>query len=166
MKNLFTLFFSLLLIGIAAQDKKLIQWKNLQEGDSLQIHGDTRLLFVDIFTDWCGPCKFLDKYTFQNQEVSSYVNENFIPVKFNAELKESVTFKGNTYDYISNGQTGIQSWAYYALGGNLRYPSIALINKNGETVYVISGFMQPDEFLKTVKNVKSELDQNLTKDNR
>jgi thioredoxin-related protein len=166
MKNLFILLLILSLVSLSAQDKKLIEWKNLQEGDSLQIHGDNRLLFVDIFTDWCGPCKFLDKYTFQNQEVSSYINENFIPVKFNAELKESITFKGNTYDYISNGQAGIQSWAYYALEGNLRYPSMALINKKGETVYVISGFMQPDEFLKTVKKVKSELDQDLAKDNR
>lgn len=165
MKNLFILFFALSIISLTAQDKKLIQWKNLSEGDSLQVHGDNRLLFVDIFTDWCGPCKFLDKYTFHNQEVASYINENFIPVKFNAESKESITFKGNTFDYITNGQAGIQSWAYYALGGNLRYPSMALINERGETVSVISGFMQPEEFLNTIKNVKSQLDQNLVKDN-
>ena len=40
---------------------------------------------MDIYTDWCGPCKLMDKNTFQNPDVAQYLNNNFYAVKFNAE---------------------------------------------------------------------------------
>jgi thioredoxin-related protein len=145
-------------LSLSAQDKDAIEWKGIQQGDSLQLNGDTRLLFIDVYTDWCGPCKLMDKLTFHDEEVAHYVNENFIPVKFNAESKESVVFKGKTYQWIPNGRSGVQSLAYFTLGGQLQYPSIALVNNKGETITVISGFIQAENFLKVIKDVKSQID--------
>ena len=42
-------------------------------------------IMMDVYTSWCGPCKMLDKNTFQNPDVVEYVNENYYAVKFNAE---------------------------------------------------------------------------------
>jgi thioredoxin-related protein len=151
-------------LSLFGQDKNTIKWKNIQQGDSLQLNGDSRLLFMDVYTDWCGPCKLMDKLTFHNEEVANYVNENFIPVKFNAESKEEVVFKGKTYQWVSNGRSGIQSLAYFVLGGQLRYPSIALVNDKGETLTVISGFFQAEDFLNVIQDLKRQINDHLVKE--
>lgn len=42
-------------------------------------------IFVDVYTTWCGPCKQLDKTTFQDSAVSTFINNNFTAVKWDAE---------------------------------------------------------------------------------
>ena len=42
-------------------------------------------IFVDVYTTWCGPCKKLDKTTFQDPAVSQFINDNFTAVKWDAE---------------------------------------------------------------------------------
>lgn len=49
---------------------------------------EDKYIFIDVYTTWCGPCKKLDKETFQDSEVGDYVNSNFIPVKWDAESEE------------------------------------------------------------------------------
>lgn len=145
------------------QEKNLIEWKSIQTADSLQMKGDHRFLFVDVYADWCGPCKLMDSHTFHNEEVAKFINENFIPVKFNAEAHEKIIFKGKEYDWISNGRTGIQSLAYFMLGGELRYPSMPVIDSKGQTVTIISGYFQPEEFMPIMKDVKKRLEEINTK---
>ena len=51
-----------------------------------------KLLFVDIYTDWCGYCKKLDRDVYTNESVISYHEGNFINIKINAEVGYGVTF--------------------------------------------------------------------------
>ena len=44
-----------------------------------------RYILVDVYTDWCGWCKKMDKTTFHNDEVAKFVNENMVALKLNAE---------------------------------------------------------------------------------
>lgn len=46
---------------------------------------EDRLVFVDIYTDWCLPCKLMDEEVFSNKEISSFLNKNFINFKVDAE---------------------------------------------------------------------------------
>lgn len=46
---------------------------------------ENKLVFVDVYTDWCGYCKKLDKEVYTDERVVAFFNENFINVKFNAE---------------------------------------------------------------------------------
>lgn len=49
---------------------------------------ENKLLFVDNYATWCGPCKKLDATVFKDAEVAKYFNENFINVKIDVEKGE------------------------------------------------------------------------------
>lgn len=158
----FGLAFILLFLSFLSawgQEKDLITWNSIQKADSLQLNGDSRFLLVDVFTDWCGPCKLMDKNTFHNEKVAQFINENFIPVKLNAESKLNISFKGKEYKWVNYGRSGLQSLAYVILGGNLIYPSIAFVDNKGQTITIINGYFQAEEFLKIIQDLKIKLEK-------
>lgn len=46
---------------------------------------ENKLIFIDIYTSWCGPCKMMASKTFPQKEVGDYMNKTFVCVKFDAE---------------------------------------------------------------------------------
>ena len=56
-------------------------------------------MIIDLYTDWCGWCKVMDRNTFTDSNVISHINENFVAIKFDAEYENSVTFNNNSYKY-------------------------------------------------------------------
>lgn len=53
---------------------------------------ENKLIFVDVYTDWCGPCKVMDKEVFPLKKVGDVYNGNFINYKINAEKGEGINF--------------------------------------------------------------------------
>jgi thioredoxin-related protein len=49
---------------------------------------ENKMLFVDFYTTWCGPCKKMSKTIFTQKEVGDYYNKNFISLKIDAEKGE------------------------------------------------------------------------------
>ena len=75
-------------------------------------------MIIDLYTDWCGWCKVMDRNTFTDSDVISHINNNFIAIKFDAEYQNSVTFNNNLYKYVRSGRKGINELAYYLTNGN------------------------------------------------
>ena len=102
MKQLLLAITFLASLGLSAQE---INWISFEEAVSLtQEEGNTKKVFIDVYTDWCGWCKKMDKDTFQNPEVAAYMQENFYMVKFNAEGKEPIEYDGKTFKYVPSGK--------------------------------------------------------------
>lgn len=59
-------------------------WKELLEYAKVQ----GKVIFVDVYTDWCGPCKRMDSEVFPLAEVGNFYNDNFISHRLNAEKGE------------------------------------------------------------------------------
>jgi len=59
----------------------------------LQAKLTNKLIFIDAFTDWCGPCKIMDTEIFPLAEVGSIYNASFINYKIDAEKGEGPAFK-------------------------------------------------------------------------
>ena len=93
MKKFLIVTITLFSFSLSAQE---INWLSFEEAVEAQ-KVSPKKIFVDAYTVWCGPCKMLDKNTFQNKDVAAYINENYYAVKFNAEGNETINFKGNTF---------------------------------------------------------------------
>src|SRR6188472_2721840 len=72
---------------------------------------EKRPIFIDVYTDWCGWCKVMDKNTFSDPQVSKLLNEKFYAVKFNAEQHEDVVFQGTTFKFVPGGGKGYHQLA-------------------------------------------------------
>ncbi len=113
-------------------------------------------IFVDLYTDWCGWCKKMDASTFSDPTVADYVNKNFYAVKFNAEQRENVVYKGNTFKFIANGSRGVHELAYSLLDGRLGYPSYVYLDEQQNRITISPGFKQVDAMMKELKFIAGE----------
>ena len=66
-------FFVFLSFNIQAQD---ITWISLEKVTELQ-RTNPKNVIIDVYTNWCGPCKLMDKNTFSNPEIVNYINNNY-----------------------------------------------------------------------------------------
>ena len=92
---------------------------------------ENKLLFVDCYTSWCGPCKMLARDVFTNNEVADYFNEHFISLKVDCEKGEGPEIKNR-----------------FGVSG---YPTLLFINGQGEVVNKIVGASRQPYFLENVK---------------
>ncbi len=123
-----------------------IKWYTLEEAIQANQKSEKKF-FIDFYTDWCGWCKVMDQKTFTNPEVIKYMNENFYAVKFNAEQRAPMTFKGKKYEFIPGGRRGIHGLAYKLLNQNASYPSFVVLDTNLNRQNIIKGYKAPQPFL-------------------
>ncbi len=109
---------------------------------------EPKKIFIDVYTDWCGWCKRMDKTTFADPKVVEYVNSNFYAVKFDAEQKGEITFRGHTMKYRPGGRRGVHELAISLLNGRLGYPSYVYLDEQQNRISISPGFKQVDPFLK------------------
>ena len=93
---------------------------------------ENKLIFLDIYATWCGPCKLLKSTTFSNKTVGKYFNETFINVSLDGE----------------KGDGEILSDKYRISG----YPTLLFINKDGNIVTQADGYHDADELLKLARS--------------
>ncbi len=92
---------------------------------------EKKLIFIDAYTTWCGPCKWMSNQVFTNGEVGNFYNEHFINVKLDMEKKEGISF-AKKYNIES-------------------YPTFIFLNDKLEIVHKGCGAMDTKEFLEMGK---------------
>jgi len=89
-----------------------------------------KLVMIDFYTTWCGPCKKLDKTTWKDEKVQAWLEENTIPLKVNAEKLRPVAKK---FDVAA-------------------YPTIVFVDGDKKVVGRFIGYKAPDEFIAAAEN--------------
>jgi len=101
---------------------------------------------IDFYTSWCRWCKVMDKETFRDEKVDSYLSEHFISIKLNAEQKNTkIQYGGRSYTPGSLARA-------FKLEA---YPSIAYLDEKGELIFLDRGFRNAAQFMVNLKYVKS-----------
>ena|SRR5690554_5192392 len=93
---------------------------------------EDKLIFLDAYAVWCGPCKLMDRTTFKSEKVGAVFNKNFINIKIDME-------KGEGIDIARKYQVRA-------------YPTMMLINKEGKVEKRILGAVQDTQLLEEVKH--------------
>jgi thioredoxin-related protein len=131
----------MIVIPAFAQDTQ-VKWYTVEEAEKLSKEKPRKWL-IDVYTDWCGWCKKMDKETFNHPVIAEYINENYYAVKLNAESRESITFNGTTYKYRQEGNRGYQELAVGLLNGQMSFPSIAYLNNELQLLGAVPGYKTP-----------------------
>lgn len=119
-----------------------INWLTFEEMQAAQTKAP-KLVFIDIYTEWCGWCKKMDKETFTNQQIVEYLNENFYAVKFDAETRGKIKFNGKEYKYVSSGSRGYNELANSLLSGKMSYPSTVYLDEKLNILTAVPGYLTP-----------------------
>ncbi|MGK0376738.1 MAG: thioredoxin-related protein [Patiriisocius sp.] len=140
------LIIGVALISYGATAQKGINWMSMDKALAAQ-KLNPKKIFMDVYTNWCGACKQMDKKTFSNKKVIRYINKNFYPVKFNAEGTESVTYKDFTYTN-PNYREGFTKNTTHFFADALKlqgYPSIVFFEEDGNIIQAVPGYKTPKE---------------------
>ena len=133
-------------IGITFAQSK-VNWLTWEEAVELS-KVEKRKFFVDVYTDWCGWCKKMDKATFQKPDIAKYLNENYYPIKFNAEQKGDISLNDKLYKFVKSGKNGYHELAVEITYGKLSYPTIVFLDENAKVIQPISGYKDAPMFKK------------------
>jgi thioredoxin-related protein len=126
---------------------KNVHWYTLKQALELN-KKQPRKIIIDMYTDWCGWCKRMDKETFTNQVITDYLNTYYYPVKFNAESTDSVEFRGVKFGNPSTGGRSTHQFAiamFQSAKQNVGYPALAYLTENLDIIAVIPGYLTPQQ---------------------
>ena len=133
--------------ALAAAAEATINWLTMEEALAAQKMNPKKIM-IDVYTQWCGPCKMLDKNTFHHTEVVKYVNANYYAVKFDAESPDPVTYKDKTYtnpdyDPARKGRNGVHQLT--RAFGVSAYPTIVFLDETQNIIAPIRGYQGPPQ---------------------
>jgi thioredoxin-related protein len=138
---------------IVDEGVKWMSWKEMLVAQKTE----KRKVIIDVYTDWCGWCKHMDKTTFKDVSVAASINKNLYAVKLDAESKEEYEFNGHTFKYVQQGRKGINELAYSLLDGKLSYPSIVYLNEEFARITISPGYKDNRAMLKEVTYITDEI---------
>ena len=125
MHKVFFCFF-LLLSGLMKAQGIAFQPGTWQEAlDEADRQG--KLIFVDAYAVWCGPCKRMDENVFTDAKVGSFFNDNFVNVKMDMEKGE-----------------GLKLRAKFSVRA---YPTLLFVAADGTLVERVVGYRGPDDLI-------------------
>ena len=90
-----------------------------------------KLIFLDLYATWCGPCKMLKKNTFTNKDVAEYFNSHFVNASVDVDKGIGITL-AEQYNVSM-------------------LPTLIVANQDGKPILFTTGYLEPKEILKFAK---------------
>ncbi len=139
----FTYIFFLLIVSSSYSQ---VRWMNLEEAVEAQ-KNQPRKILIDFYFDSCEPCKIMEKNTFNHPIIAKFLNENYYPVKFNAESKENITLFGRTFSNSNpvddNGKNSLHDFAKFMNVTTI--PTTVFLDEQSMPITILQGALTAKE---------------------
>jgi thioredoxin-related protein len=129
--------------------KKPVKTYSVKEALTLHKKKPKKLL-VNVYTGFCNSCKVMNKTTFVDTSIASYIDKNFYLVNFDAETADTIEFNKEKFSkQLVNGYP-MNTFAFKITNGHLALPSLAILDEQLNTIDVLNMYQHP-------KNLKPAL---------
>ena len=126
-KNFITVLL-LFTISFVYSQNEGINFSNINLEEALKkAESENKMIFIDAYASWCGPCKMMDKTIFKDIDVGDFYNENFINLKIDMEKGEGPKLKGKF--------------------GVTAYPTLLFVDYEGTIIKKAIGYHKKDSFI-------------------
>ena len=115
----------------------LLAWQSNYSAAVAQAKTEHKLVMVDIYTDWCGWCKRLDKDVYANPDVAAKLAGSFVAVKLNPEKSKEAAEVSKKF-------------------GTRGFPHIVFVEGDGNKVDEIGGYVPASEFLQRLNSLTAK----------
>lgn len=139
--KIFKIVFSILVLAVSIyslipQKKLSPDWQEFSLTKYESSIKNNEKMIIDFYADWCIPCKELDALTFSNEKVVEKSNEfTCYKVDMTQTMDEKTEAYRNKFKIVG-------------------MPTVIIIDKNGNEIERITGFVSADEFLKILNKAK------------
>ena len=114
---------------------KLVHWMDYTE--ALQIaKKSNKLIFVDLYADWCVPCRIMEANTYTDPTVASLLNTRFISTKLDVDSQDTIT---------CDGKRKTVQRCYFDVWNLSVLPAFVLIAPNGLSILTIKDSYTAEE---------------------
>ena len=122
--------------------KEKINWINMRQLNELY-YDNPKPILVDVYTDWCGWCKEMDRTTYANGKLAAYINKYYYAVKLNAESPDSMLFNKKSYGYDSRNKSN--ELAAFLLFRRMEFPTTVFLSAIDAQPAPLAGYMKARE---------------------
>ncbi|MCF0224398.1 MAG: thioredoxin family protein [Fibrobacter sp.] len=131
---LFVVLYSQFAFG-AEVKTRLVKWRDYTAAlDSAKEH--PKLIFVDLYADWCVPCRIMDKNVYSDPTVASLLNNQFYAVKLDADSQDTI---------VCDGQKKTVQRCYFDVWELSALPAFVLVAPKGLSILTVTDSMSPQE---------------------
>lgn len=118
-----------------AAPQSLVQWMDYNTALE-KAKTEPKLIFVDMYADWCIPCRVMDKNVYMNPTVASILNKKFYPVKLDVDSETPIA---------CDGKKGTAKKCFSEVWELNVLPSFVLVAPKGLSILTVADSMSPQE---------------------
>ncbi len=132
----------LLMLSFIRPPREKINWISIEQLEDLYKKNPKPIL-LDVYTDWCGWCKEMERVTYHHKKLVSYVNEHYYAVKLNAESPDSLVFNNRKFGY--NAKYKSNELAEFLLFRRMEFPTTVFLPAIDAQPAPLAGYMTAKE---------------------